>query len=109
MERQPVRLGFGTMMILLLMVVSAGLGLLVFYALRVPAITSELNAWFGKTEPITSTSDARQAQVVFAMFLYASPMALGILVWFLHLGINWMDRRNRASSSTQEDEAFRME
>ncbi len=96
-------------MLLLLMVVSAGVGLLIYYALRVPAITTELNAWLGKTEAVTGSAEARQAQVVFAMFLYAAPMALGILVWLLHLGINWIDRRRSALQQADEDESFRME
>jgi hypothetical protein len=109
MPRKPVRLGFGTMLILLLMVVSAGIGLLFYYALRVPAITGELNAWLGRTNPSSAPTDARQAQVIFAMFLYASPMALGILVWVLHLAVNWVDRRNATSKLAKEDEIYRME
>ncbi len=109
MQRKPVRLGFRTMVLLLLMVVAAGVGLLIYYALQVPAITAELNAWLGRTEAISGSTEARRAQVIFAMFLYASPLALAILVWILHLGINWIDRRNAALKNTEEDESFRME
>ena len=108
MQREPIRMSFGTMLMLLLMVVSAGLALLIYYAMRVPAITSELNAWLGRTDAVVSTADARQAQVVFAMFLYAAPMALGLLVWMLHLSINWLDRFTRKEKAT-DDASYRME
>lgn len=110
-KREPVRLGFGMMLILLLMVVSAGVGLLIFNAMRVPAITSELNAWLGITTSSDSDpTDARKAQVVFALFLYTAPMGLGIFVYWLHYLINWIDRRSQAKFRQEyEEEQFRME
>ena len=105
---EPVRIGFGTMVILLLMVVSAGVGLLIYYALRVPAITTEINAWLGRPEAIVDRAEARKAQVIFALFVYTSPLALGMFVYLLHYSINWIDRiSQRARASTEEE--FQME
>jgi sterol desaturase/sphingolipid hydroxylase (fatty acid hydroxylase superfamily) len=103
-----VRLSFGTVLILQLMVVGAGIGLLVFYAMRVPAITSEINAWLGRPNPAVDSASGRVAQVTFVLFVYTAPLALGILVYFLHLMINWIDRRTRTLQQV-EDEEFRME
>ena len=108
MERQPVRLSFGTMMMMLLMVVGAGVGLLVYYALRVPAITQELNAWFGRPDTVVDRSDARRAQVTFALFVYTAPLALGIFVYAIHYVVNWLSSWARAKDD-HDDEAFRME
>ena len=108
LKPQPVRIGFGTMMILLLMVVSAGIGLLIFYAIRVPAITSEINAWLGRPDAVVDREDARRAQLIFALFVYTSPLALGMFVYVLHYVINWLDRRTRTPESEDED-PFRME
>lgn len=105
---QSVRLSFGTMVILLLMVVAAGVGLLLFYAMRVPAITSEFNAWLGRPDAIVDREAARLAQLKFALFLYVAPLALGMLVYLLHFVVNFIDRR--ASRRAQaEDDPFRMD
>ncbi len=106
MQRQPVRLSFSTMLIFLLMVVGAGIGILLYYAFRVPAITAELNAWFGRPDVDIDRGDARRAQVTFALFVYTAPLALGILVYLAHFVVNWL---NRATAERSEsDEQFRM-
>lgn len=107
-KRQPVRLSFGTMLMLLLMVVGAGVGLLVYYALRVPAITQELNAWLGRPDAVIDPGDARRAQVTFALFVYTAPLALGIFVMVVHFVINWLSRFGSSSADGDED-PFRME
>lgn len=107
-KREPIRIGFGTMMLLLLMVVGAGLGLLIYYALRVPAITSEINAWLGRPDAPFDQVDARRAQVTFALFVYTAPLALGMLVYLLHFIINWVDRLVRRRSQV-DDREFQME
>lgn len=106
--KEPTRIGFGTMMILLMMVVSAGVGLLIYYAMRVPAITSEINAWFGRPNPPFDRSEARKAQVVFALCVYTAPLAMGIFVYILHYLVNWMDRLSGVRKQS-EDDPFRME
>lgn len=105
-QRAQVRLGFGTMVILLLMVVGAGVGLLIYYAMRVPAITSEVNAWLGRAPQPVDTQDARLVQLKFALFLYTAPLGLGMLVYFLHFAVNWIDRRLK---SPAENDEYRMD
>jgi sterol desaturase/sphingolipid hydroxylase (fatty acid hydroxylase superfamily) len=107
MKVQVARLSFTTLLIMLLTVVGAGIGLLIFYALRVPAITAELNAWLGWSSPVADTGQGRAAQVVFILFVYTAPLGLGIVVYFLHYLVSWLDHLNRARESA-EDEPFRM-
>jgi hypothetical protein len=104
---QPQRLSFSSILILLLMVVFAGLGLLVYNAMNVPAITNELDAWLGRQSKTVDKADSREAQIVFVMFCYSAPLLLGILVHGLHQVINFFDRRFREREK-KEDEAFRM-
>ena len=107
MQVQPQRLSFSSILILLLMVVFAGLGLLIYNAMNVPAITNELDAWLGRQSKTVDSADSREAQIVFVMFCYAAPLMLGILVHALHQVINFFDRRMR-DRERYEDEAFRM-
>ncbi len=108
MQPQPVKLGFGIMVMLLITVVFAGLGLLILLAMRVPAITSEFNAWLGRTGTNADPASGRQAQVIFATFLYTVPLGLGIFVYGLHHLVNWIDRRARDRRAEEDDEQFRM-
>lgn len=107
MKRETVRFSFGTMLILLLMVVGAGVGVLLYYAFRVPAITSELNAWLGRPDADINRGDARRAQVTFALFVYTAPLALGIFVYLAHGVVNWLNKVTRPSSDS--DDQFRMD
>ena len=107
MKPQQVRLGFGTMMLMLLTVVGAGIGLLLYYAFRVPAITTELNAWFGRPDTVVDRGDARRAQLTFALFVYTAPLALGIFVYGVHFVVNLINRNARVEQDN--DEPFRME
>ena len=95
------------MVILLLMVVGAGVSLLIYFAMRVPAITSEVNAWLGRPPSEIDNEEARLVQLKFALFLYTAPLALGMLVYSLHFAINWIDVRMQASAP--EADEFRME
>jgi sterol desaturase/sphingolipid hydroxylase (fatty acid hydroxylase superfamily) len=106
--RQPstVRLSFGTMLILLLMVVGAGVGVLLYFAFRVPAITTEINAWLGRPDTNVDRGDARRAQLVFALFVYTAPLALGILVYVAHFFVNWL---SVATAPAVESDEFKME
>ena len=96
------------MLLLLLMVVSAGVALLIYYALRVPAITSELNAWLGRPDQIADRGESRRAQVTFALFLYTAPLALGLLVHLMHFAVNWLGKVTRPKAQSDEAE-YRME
>ena len=104
---EPVRLGFRTMLLLLLMVVGAGVALLLFHATQVPAITSEFNAWLGRPEAVVDRDAARLAQLQFALFVYIAPLALGMLVYGVHFVVNLIDRSR--SVAAPEDDEFRME
>jgi hypothetical protein len=108
MQTQPMRFSFSTIMIMLLMVVGAGVGLLVYYALQVPAITSELNAWMGTSNLPVDTTQSRAAHVKFLLVVYSAPLALGLLVYLLHYAVGLVEgwTKNRTSDS---DDAFRME
>lgn len=108
MPVEPVRFGFGTIMIMLWTVVAAGLGMLLFYAMRVPAITSELNAWFGRSVAMADSVEGRRAQVIFALLVYSAPLGLAFLVYVMHHGVRWMDRLTRGDPDSSDD-AFRME
>ncbi len=108
MQAQPIRLGFGTILIMLLTVVGAGVGLLIYYAIQVPAITSEFNAWMGRPNPVSDSAEAREAHVKFLLVVYSAPLALGMLVYFMHFVISTLDRWSRSRDEI-EDEPFRME
>jgi hypothetical protein len=108
MQTQPMRFSFSTIMILLLMVVGAGVGLLVYYALQVPAITSEWNAWLGLPNPLVDSAHSRAAHVKFLLVVYSAPLALGLLVYLLHYGVGLIESWTKERSS-EGDDAFRME
>ncbi len=90
---------------LLLMVIGAGVAMLVYNAMQVPAVTAELDAWLGRQTRVVNAADGREAQIVFILFCYSAPLMLGILVHSLHLLVNFMDR---TPTRTDEDEQFRM-
>lgn len=108
MQSPPLRFSFSTIMIMLLMVVGAGIGLLIYYALQVPAITSEFNAWLGRPNPVVDTAEGRSAHVIFLLVVYSAPLALGMLVYLLHYGLSLLDSWTRFRSRA-DDEPFRME
>lgn len=89
------------------MVVGAGVGLLIYNAMSVPAITTELDAWLGRQSKSVDVADSREAQITFVLFCYSAPLLLGIFVNTLHLALNILDRRTRVRERL-EDEEFRM-
>ncbi len=102
-------MSFGIVFMLLLMVVAAGVGLLIVLALRVPAFSSELNAWLGVTSnPSGDVASARKAQLIFALAVYTAPLAFGLLVALLHTIFNFVDRRMKLRNREQ-DAGFEME
>lgn len=108
LQAAPVTMGFGTVMIMLLTVVAAVVALLIWYALQVPAIASELNAWSGRPNPVSDTAEGRRAHVTFLLVVYSAPLALGIMVYVLNNVLAWINRRSQALDAV-DDEAFRME
>jgi hypothetical protein len=107
LQQSQQRLSFSTVLLLLLMVVGAGVGLLIYNAMNVPAITTEIDAWLGRPSKSVDTADSREAQITFVLFCYSAPLVLGILVNGLHHAINYFDRRAQQREAV-EDEAFRM-
>ena len=88
------------------MVVGAGIGMLLYLAIRVPAVSSELRSYFGLTEVVVDTEAARKAHIIFVTFLYTAPLGLGIFVYLLHHLINWL---SRVSQPAAEPDEFQME
>lgn len=81
LQASPVRLSVGTVRLLLLAVVVAGIGCLVWYALQVPAIASEVGDWLGRPTTAVDTPEGRRSQVIFLLLVYSSPLALGALIY----------------------------
>ncbi|MBX3421930.1 MAG: hypothetical protein KF752_10295 [Pirellulaceae bacterium] len=105
-ERQPVRLSFSMLMLLLLMVVASGVAMLLGLAMRVPAFSNDLRAFWGLTEVTTDAESSRKAQIVFVMFLYIAPLGLGLAVYALHHLLNWL---SRFRTSQPDGDEYRME
>jgi len=93
-------------MLLLTMVVGAGVGMLLYLAIRVPAVSAELRSYLGLTELVVDPETSRKAHIIFVIFLYTAPLGLGILVYLLHLVINWLAR---VTQPTAEPDEFQME
>lgn len=109
MQTQPLRPSVNTLLILLLMVVAAGGSLLVYYALQVPAITSEWNAWLGRPDPVVDTPAGRAAQLKFLLVVYSAPLVLGLLVYGLHYVLQLLEAWNASRQREEDDEQYRME
>lgn len=103
----PRGLTFGVDWMLLLTVVMAATAMLVGYALFLPSVTTELNAWLGRTVPPGDQDENRRAQIVFLVLCYAMPMILAIAA----RGVQLLGRMiaRRLASEDREDERFRME
>lgn len=104
---QQTRLTFGLDWILLLTLVAAATATLVGYALFLPSVTSELNAWLGKPAVSGDGDNNRRAHIVFLVLCYAAPMILGLAVRLVHSAGKWVALRLNAASA--DDENFRME
>lgn len=100
-------MSFGIVFILLLMVVAAGVGLLLAWAITVPAFSSELNAWLGRTNEVADPASAREAQLKFALIVYSAPLLFGMLVAGLHRIITLFDRVFRENAN-DADRGFEM-
>ncbi len=101
---KPARFNFSIMMMLMLMVVAVGGSMLILMALRVPAFTTELRAYFGLTELVVDPESSRRAHLFFLLYLYAAPLGLGILVHILHRAISWFNRRTRPKRESDQFE-----
>lgn len=78
---------------MLMMVVFCGMSAALFYASRVPAITSELQAMSGGTLGDSAEEVGRRSHIVFVMFTYTAPLLLAALIGSI-LGVwRWIERR----------------
>lgn len=109
MDVERSRFGFRVIFAMLLMVVAAGLMSLLVLAFRIPAFSAEIRAWFGLPTPRMDTESTRRAQLIFATSVYAAPLGLGILVYIMHRGIIWMEKRFTNDEESEEDREFRMD
>lgn len=105
LESKSIRFNFSLILLLVLMVVAVGGSMLLLLVLRVPAFTSELRAYMGKTELIVDPEESRRAHLMFLMYLYASPLGLGIIAYGLHHLVQWF---SRATAPTKESDEFVM-
>ena len=67
--------------LLLLAIVAAGVGGLLWFAQSVPAVASELSGWFGRPHQAVDTPEGRRSQVIFLLLVYSAPLALGAIVY----------------------------
>jgi hypothetical protein len=102
-ESKKFRFNFSLVLLLVLMVIAVGGSMLLLLVMRVPAFTSELRAYMGKTELVVDPEESRRAHLVFLMYLYASPLGLGIIAYGLHHLLLWL---NRATAPVQESDEF---
>lgn len=86
---------------LLLAVVAAGIGCLLWFALQVPAITTELvnglggglGDWLGRSSTAVDTPESRRSQVIFLLLIYSAPLTLGTVVYAANYLWAAVDRR----------------
>lgn len=82
----PPKFTFGMDWMLLVTMVAAATALMFTYSLFLPSVTSELNAWLGRTVDLGNSADNRRAHIVFLMLCYSAPMILGLAARLIHLG-----------------------
>lgn len=92
------------MLLLMLMVVAVGASMILLMALRVPAFSTEIRAYLGKRELDVDADVSRRAHLFFLMYLYASPLGLGILVYLIHYATRWLSSRSVPQRESDEFE-----
>lgn len=98
---------FGMDWVLLLTLVAATAATLVGYALFLPSVTNELNAWIGRSVPPGNEDQSRRAQIVFLMLCYAAPMLLGLVARLVQVAGRKLV--NRLVVRDEEDPQFHMD
>ena len=93
--------------VLLLTLVAAATATLVGYAFFLPSVTSELNAWIGRSTPPSNEDDSRHAQIVFLLLCYSAPMILGLAARLVQLAVRKLALRWAVEN--EDDPRFRME
>lgn len=95
---------FGMTFLLLMMVIFASCFAALGLAIRVPAVTSEINAWLG--QPTDQAALDRSAQVRFAYFCYAAPLLLAIVIQTVSSVTGWFYAQLQKRSELQNAETF---
>lgn len=103
----PQKFTFGVDWILLVTMVAAATALMFTYALFLPSVTSELNAWMGRTVDLGEVGQNRRAQIVFLMLCYSAPMILGLTARLIHLGGRMLAKQMQDKPGS--DDEFTME
>lgn len=93
LQAPRIKIGAGAVRVILLAVVAAAIGYLVWYAQYVPAITTELGGWL-LDHPTTAvdTPEGRRSQVIFLLMVYSAPLALGATVYVVNYLIAGLKR-----------------
>ena len=84
--------------VLILMLVAATTATMFTLAMRVPVFSNDLRAYFGLAALPTDTDSARKAHLTFLLFLYSTPMGLGLIVSLLHF---WTKRFATQTAKTE--------
>ena len=103
----PPKFTFGMDWILLVMVVVAGAALMFSYALFLPSVRSELDAWMGRTVDLGDVGENRRSQIIFLMLCYSAPMILGLAARLVQLGGRML--ASRLEDKPGNDDEFTME
>ena len=103
----PKKFTFGLDWMLMVMMVAAATALMFAYALLLPPVTSELNAWLGRTADLGEGGGTRRSQIVFLMLCYAAPMILGLVARLIQIAGRLLAKR--MVEATEGDDEFSME
>jgi hypothetical protein len=99
--------GLGTLLLIMLVfsIVSVGL----FYSVRVPGISKEINAIFGKVQETGTEGTDRTTQFIFVMFCYTAPLLMAAVVSLLALVVRRVQILVARSNADEDDDAFVIE
>jgi hypothetical protein len=93
--------------VLLLTLVAAATAMLAGYALFLPSVTTELNAWLGRTSAPVAEEASRRGQIVFLLLCYAAPMVLSLAARLVQVAARGL--LSRLADREEDDPRFRME
>lgn len=103
----PEKFTFGMDWMLLVTMVAAATALMFAYSLFLPAVTSELNAWMGRTVDLGEAGENRRAHIVFLMLCYSAPMILGLVARLIQIGGRMLAKKLQDQAGA--DDEFTME
>lgn len=103
----PPKVTFGMDWMLLVTMVAAATTLMFAYALFLPSVTSELNAWLGRAVDLGEVGENRRAHIVFLMLCYSAPMILGLVARLIQIGGRMLAKR--LEDQVSNDDEFTME